>query len=45
MSGDNLSRALDAVRRADATLKTLPEETHLVTMERLTVSLCYWYRS
>lgn len=44
VSGDNLSRALDAVRRADATLKTLPEETHLVTMERLTVSLCYWYR-
>ena len=44
MSADNLSRALDAVRRADATLKTFPEETHLVTLERLTVSLCYWYR-
>ena len=43
-SVDSLSRALDAVRRTDATLKTLPEETHLVTMERLTVSLCYWYR-
>ena len=43
MSDDNLNRALDAVRRTDATLKTRPEETHLVTMERLTVSLCYWY--
>ena len=39
----DLSRALDAVRRADGMLKTMPEETHLVTMERLTVSLCYWY--
>ena len=43
MSVDNLKRALDAVRRTDATLKTQPEETHLVTMERLAVSLCYWY--
>ena len=43
MNDDNLGRALDAVRRTDATLKTMPEETHLVTMERLTVSLCYWY--
>ena len=40
---DNLMRAVDAVRRTDATLKTMPEETHLVTMERLAVSLCYWY--
>ena len=44
MSGDNLTRAVDAVRRADATLKSMPEETHVVTMERLTVSLCFWYR-
>ena len=43
MTEDNLIWAVDAVRRTDATLKTLPEETHLVTMERLTVSLCYWY--
>ena len=43
MNAANLNRALDAVRRTDATLKTLPEETHLVTMERLTVSLCLWY--
>ena len=44
MTDENLMRAVDAVRRTDATLKTMPEETHLVTMERLTVSLCYWYR-
>ncbi len=44
MTDENLMRAIDAVRRADATLKTKPEETHLVTMERLAVSLCYWYR-
>lgn len=44
MTDDNLGRALDAVRRTDATLKTMPEETHLVTMERLTVALCLWFR-
>ena len=43
MTDENLNRAIDAVRRVDAVLKTRPEETHLVTMERLTVSLCYWY--
>lgn len=41
MTEDNLAKAIDAMRRADATLKTMPEETHLVTLERLTVSLCY----
>lgn len=40
---DNLIKAVDALRRADETLKTMPEETHLVTLERLTVSLCYRY--
>lgn len=44
MTDENLMRAVDAVRRADATLKSMPGETHLVTMERLAVSLCYWYR-
>ena len=39
-----LTLALDAVRRADGMLKTMPEETHLVTLERLTAALCYWYR-
>ncbi len=45
MTDSTLSRAIEAVRRTDSTLKTLPEETHLVTMERLAVSLCYWYRN
>ncbi len=29
--------------RADLQLKTAPEPTHRVTMERLTVALSYWY--
>ncbi len=43
MTPERLALAVDALRRADQTLKTKPEETHLVTLERLTVSLCYWY--
>ena len=43
MTDDNLKKAVDALRRADATLKSMPEETHLVTLERLAVSLCYRY--
>ena len=39
-----LTKALDAVRRADRVLKTMPEETHRVTLERLTAALCFWYR-
>jgi DNA polymerase III delta subunit len=39
----DLRSALDAVARADLTLKTKPEPTHRVTMERLTVALCRWY--
>ena len=39
----DLRLALDAVARADITLKTQPEATHRVTMERLTVALCRWY--
>ena len=39
----DLRLALDAVSRADLTLKTAPEPTHRVTMERLTVALCRWY--
>lgn len=38
-----LRRAQEAVLRADRVLKTEPEETHRVTMERLTVALCRWY--
>jgi DNA polymerase III delta subunit len=39
----DLRLALDAVARADLTMKTAPEATHRVTMERLTVALCRWY--
>lgn len=42
-SDSELAAALDAMRRADETLKTAPIETHRVTMERLTVALCRWY--
>ncbi len=39
----DLRKALGAVARADIHLKTTPEATHRVTMERLTVALCHWY--
>ncbi len=42
-SEDDLRRALDALARADLELKSAPEATHRVTMERLTVALCRWY--
>ncbi|MDP8957689.1 MAG: hypothetical protein M3N51_00460 [Actinomycetota bacterium] len=42
-SDSELRRALDALARADAHLKSAPEETHRLTMERLTVALCRWY--
>lgn len=38
-----LRRAQDAVLRTDRVLKTEPEDTHRVTMERLTVAVCRWY--
>ena len=38
-----LRRAVEAVARADLVLKTQPEPTHRLTMERLTVALCRWY--
>ena len=44
MSREDLNRAVDAVRRADATLKGMPQETHLPTLERLVAALCIWYR-
>jgi len=43
VKGADLGLAIAAVSRADITLKTKPEPTHLVTMERLTVALCRWY--
>lgn len=42
-SPERLARALDALARADLQLKSMPEATHRVTMERLTVALCQWY--
>ena len=42
-SPERLGRALDALARADLQLKSMPEATHRVTMERLTVALCQWY--
>lgn len=43
VGSSNLALALSAVARADLTLKTAPEVTHRVTMERLTVALSRWY--
>lgn len=43
-SDDDLRRALSAIARADVSLKSDPESTHRVTMERLTVALSRWYR-
>ena len=40
----SLRRAQEALVRADRVLKTQPEEMHTVTLERLTVALCLWYR-
>jgi DNA polymerase III delta subunit len=42
-SDHDLRRALDAVARADVALKSAPEATHRLTMERLTVALSRWY--
>jgi len=42
-SEEDLRKALDAMARADIQLKTAPESSHRVTMERLTVALCRWY--
>jgi DNA polymerase III delta subunit len=40
---ERLRRALGALARADLQLKTRPEATHRLTMERLIVALCVWY--
>jgi len=41
--GSDLKLALGALARADLQLKSAPESTHRVTMERLTVAMCRWY--
>lgn len=43
IKGSNLKLALNALARADLQLKTAPEATHRVTLERLTVAMCRWY--
>lgn len=43
VKASDLTKALDAVGRADLHLKTRPEATHRVMMERLTVAICLWY--
>ncbi len=39
----DLRLAVGALARADLQMKTAPEATHRVTLERLTVALCRWY--
>jgi DNA polymerase III delta subunit len=39
---ESLRLSLDALARADLQVKTAPEETHRVTLERLTVAMCRW---
>lgn len=43
VSESELGMALAALTRADRILKSAPEETHRVTLERLTVALARWY--
>lgn len=43
VKSSDLALALNAVARADLTIKTQPEVTHRVTLERLTVALSRWY--
>lgn len=43
VSDSELRAALSALLKADGLLKSAPEETHRLTMERLTVALCRLY--
>ena len=43
IKGSDLKLAVRALARADLQLKTAPDTTHRVTMERLTVAMCRWY--
>jgi DNA polymerase III delta subunit len=40
----SLRKAQEALVRADRTIKTQPEDVYQVTLERLTVAMCFWYR-
>lgn len=42
LKDSGIRKGLDALVRADRTLKTAPEELHRVTLERLTVAMCRW---
>jgi len=41
-NGEALAHCVRAIAKADLTLKTQPEATHRVTLERLTVAMCRW---
>jgi DNA polymerase III delta subunit len=41
-SAESLASSVRALAKADLTLKTQPEATHRVTLERLTVAMCRW---
>lgn len=42
LKDSSLRKAVDALVRADRVLKSAPEELHQVTLERLTVAMCFW---
>ncbi len=41
-SVEGLANSVRALAKADLTLKTQPEATHRITLERLTVAMCRW---
>jgi DNA polymerase III delta subunit len=41
-NGNALGNSVRAIAKADLALKTQPEPTHRVTLERLTVAMCRW---
>jgi DNA polymerase III delta subunit len=41
-NGEALANSVRAIARADLALKTQPEATHRVTLERLTIAMCRW---
>ena len=41
-SAESLASSVRALSKADLTMKTQPEATHRVTLERLTVAMCRW---
>jgi len=41
-TGAGLAHSVTAIAKADLTIKTMPEATHRVTLERLTVAMCRW---